>query len=229
MFVVVYNIYEKFDFGNSGKGGGKMSYFPLFIELKNKRCLVVGGGGIALHKAGVLKGFGAGVVVVASSILPELRGMEGIVCLERGFLPGDLDGRALVVAATDDSSLNHRISLLCQKRGIPVNAVDQPEDCSFIFPAYIKEGEVVAAFVSGGQSPVVTQYLKECMRPVLTELIGDLAEQLGSLREAVKQSVPGEGRKAVYQELLNWGLGKGRTLTEKEIRRIVGGAVEWKD
>ena len=65
MFVVVYNIYEKFDFGNSGKGGGKMSYFPLFIELKNKRCLVVGGGRIALHQAGVLKGFGAGVVVVA--------------------------------------------------------------------------------------------------------------------------------------------------------------------
>ncbi len=205
-----------------------MAYFPLFVELKGARCLVVGGGQIALHKAKVLHEFGAEVTAVAKEVLPELKEVC-VSCRKRGFLPEDLDGQALVVAATDDAGLNRRISILCRTRRIPVNAVDQIEDCSFIFPAYLKEEEVVAAFVSGGQSPVVTQYLKEQTRPVLTELVGRLASQLGSLRETVKRSVPERERKAVYRELLRLGLERERILTEEEIGQILGGRAKWKE
>lgn len=196
-------------------------YFPMFIEIKNKRCLVVGGGRIAFHKLKVLKDFGAQVMVVAPIIMPGIREMEDVICCERHFEKGDLKGQAMVIAATDDKELNHRISQICREEKIPVNAVDQPEDCSFIFPAYLKKGEVVAAFSSGGQSPVVTQYLKEQMRPVMTPLLGNLAECLGSLRERVRQINPVEARKKIYQEILQAGLEKGEVPSDEEIEEII--------
>ena len=145
-----------------------MSYFPMFIELNGRRCLVVGGGGIALHKIRVLKEFGADVLVVSPTVLPEILELKGVSYRRKSFDRSDLAGQELVVAATDDAEQNRRISELCREKHIPVNAVDQIKDCSFIFPAYLKEGEVVAAFSSGGQSPATAQYLKEAMRQVLT-------------------------------------------------------------
>lgn len=206
-----------------------MSYFPLFVELEGEHCLVVGGGRIALQKINALKEFGAQITAVSEAFLPELEAAEGVIRLKRSFLPEDVKGKRLVVTATDDALLNHRISLLCQKERILVNAVDQAKDCSFLFPAYIKEGEVVAAFSSGGRSPVVAQYLKEQTRPVLTKLIGELAAQLGSLREDVKRRVEKEERKAVYQKLLHKGLFEGRRLFEEEILQIMTGGTKWKE
>ena len=206
-----------------------MSYFPMFVELGGASCLVAGGGRVALRKVKVLQEFGARVTVVADRILPELKAADGVNCRERRFLPEDINGQKLVVAATDDPALNRRISLLCKEARIPVNAVDQAEDCSFIFPAYLKEQEVVAAFSSGGQSPVVAQYLKEQMRPVLTELLGELAMQLGRLRKQVKQSVPEQNRKEVYRAVLQRGLKQQALLSEEEIQTITGGETECRE
>lgn len=206
-----------------------MSYFPMFIELKGKSCLIVGGGQVAFHKMKVLRDFGARLTVVAAEISSEIKETKGVHCREKLFEPEDLKGQELVVAATDDKEQNHKISVLCQKEHIPVNAVDQMEDCSFIFPAYLKKGEVVAAFSSGGQSPVVAQYLKEQMRPILTELLGELAAQLGGLREQVKQIEPKGARKVVYQALLQQGLVQAALLSENEIEKIMGGETKWKE
>lgn len=200
-----------------------MSYFPMFVELGGVSCLVVGGGRVALHKVQVLKEFGARVTVVAERILPELKAQENVDCRERRFVPEDVKGRKLVVAATDDKALNRRISRLCKEAQIPVNAVDQIEDCSFIFPSYLKEKEVIAAFSSGGQSPAVTQYLKEQTRPVLTKLLGELAMQLGGLREQVKKRIPKQNRKAVYEAALQKGLEQQALLSEEEIQKMTGG------
>ena len=105
-----------------------MSYFPMFIELRDKKCLVVGGGRIALRKVEVLKDFGADVSVAAPVILQEISEMKGVSCRRKQFGQEDLEGQELVVAATDDKELNHRISRACRKKNIPVNAVDQMED-----------------------------------------------------------------------------------------------------
>lgn len=195
-----------------------MSYFPLFMELKDRDCLVVGGGRVAWHKVKVLMDFGARVSVVAPAILPEMGELGPVQQFQREFSDGDVKGRTLVVAATDDEGLNRRISGLCQEHGIPVNAVDQIQDCSFIFPAYVKQGEVVAAVSSGGQSPVMTQYLKAQIKPVMTEEIGELAACLGGIRDIVRSTVRTEkARKQLYEELLQLGLQKGANPGTEEI------------
>ncbi len=193
-----------------------MSYFPLFMELKDRDCLVVGGGRVAWRKVKVLMDFGARVSVVAPEIISEIGELGPDQLLEREFLDDDVWGRILVVAATDDETLNQRISRLCQARSIPVNVVDQIQDCSFIFPAYVKRGEVVAAFSSGGQSPVMTQYLKAQIKPVMTEELGELAACLGSLRDVVHSSVRQRQREnTCMRNFFNWGFRRERILRPK--------------
>lgn len=199
-----------------------MSYFPLFMELKDRDCLVVGGGRVAWRKVKVLMDFGARVSVVAPEVIPEIGELGPVQLLERDFLDDDVRGQTLVVAATDDETLNQRISRLCQARSIPVNVVDQIQDCSFIFPAYVKRGEVVAAFSSGGQSPVMTQYLKAHIKPVMTEELGELAACLGSIRDVVHSSVRTEtARKHLYEEILQLGLQKGENPETEEIWNVM--------
>ncbi len=112
----------------------------------------------------------------------------------------------------------------CKERGILVNAVDRIEDCSFIFPAYVKQKDVVAAFSSSGKSPVLTQYLKAQEYEILTGQIGCLNDLLGSLRSRVKQLLSTEEeRKCFYQELLELGLEKESLPTEREVEALLTG------
>lgn len=199
-----------------------MPYFPVFLKLEGKSCLVAGGGRVALRKVAALRAFGVAVVVVAPEILPEIMEMEGVSCLRRRFEEGDERGHALAVAATGDAAVNHRVSEACKKAGVLVNAADQIEDCEFLFPAYLKEGEVVAAFTSGGQAPVVAQYLKEQARPAVTPLLGEIASQLGSIRKmAGDYAGTEEGRARMYREILRLGMQTGDVPSREEIFRIM--------
>lgn len=199
-----------------------MAYFPMFVQLKNKKCLVIGGGRIALRKIEVLKDFEADVTVIAPEMIPQIRQIDKIRRIFRTFMEKDFKDVNLVVAATDDQKVNSEISQICRQQKIPVNAVDQKEDCSFIFPSYVKEGEVVAAFSSGGQSPVITQYLKKKIKPDLTEELGQIAQILGGLRTLAKSCIATEQqRKAFYRELLQIGLEDIDSLEEQRINEII--------
>ena len=180
-----------------------MAYFPMFVDIKKKKCLIVGGGTVALRKVQVLLDFGADVVVVAPEGIPKIKEYP-VTVYQRNFEKEDLQGCELVVAATDDAGLNHEIAEAAQKQKIPVNAVDQQEDCSFIFPSYVREQELVGAFSSGGNSPVLTQYLKKYMAQILTAELGEANAYLGSIRPVVKRELDTEAmRKKVYQQVLN--------------------------
>ena len=199
-----------------------MAYFPMFVQLKHKKCLVIGGGNVALRKIQVLKDFEADVTVIAPEMNSQIRQIPKICRIFRSFMEEDFEQADLVVAATDDKDVNHVISVICRQRKIPVNAVDQKEDCSFIFPSYVKEGEVVAAFSSGGQSPVITQYLKKEIKPVLTNKLGQIAQTLGTRRTMAKECIETEElRKAFYQELLRIGLEDTNYLDEDMINKVI--------
>lgn len=181
-----------------------MAYFPMFIELKNMPCLVIGGGAVAVRKVQVLKEFEAEVTVLSEQFVPALAERTDIVKLKKSFEKSDLNGFFLVVAATDDVILNQSVSKECKKRSIFVNVVDQQEDCDFIFPSYLKRGEVVAAFSSGGKSPALAKRLKQIMEENIPEETEDAAEFLGRLRERVKREIDNPlGRKQFYEKLLD--------------------------
>lgn len=191
-----------------------MAYFPMFVDMTERECLIVGGGNVAYRKVIVMLDFGAKVTVVAEDICEELGKLtieNQITFIKRRFERKDCDGMEMVIAATDDNALNHEIAEYCKANGIMVNAVDQKADCSFIFPSYIKEKNLVAAFSSGGNSPVLTQYLKGKEQEVLTPFLGELNEYMGQIREKViAQYDTQAGRKRVFKEILCAAIDNGR-------------------
>lgn len=197
-----------------------MAYFPMFVDMTERECLIVGGGNVAYRKVMVMLDFGAKVTVVAEDICEELRKLiagdrankeNRITIIKRKFEQKDCDGMEMVIAATDDNALNHEIAEYCKAKGIMVNAVDQKADCSFIFPSYIKEKNLVAAFSSGGNSPVLTQYLKGKEQEILTPFLGELNEYMGQIREKVIAEYHTEAeRKRVFKEILCAAIDNGR-------------------
>ena len=197
-----------------------MAYFPMFVDMTERECLIVGGGNVAYRKVMVMLDFGAKVTVVAEDICDELRKLtiddtankeNRITFIKRRFERKDCDGMEMVIAATDDNALNHEIAEYCKAKGIMVNAVDQKADCSFIFPSYIKEKNLVAAFSSAGNSPVLTQYLKGKEQEILTPFLGELNEYMGQIREKVIAEYDTEAeRKRVFKEILCAAIDNGR-------------------
>jgi uroporphyrin-III C-methyltransferase/precorrin-2 dehydrogenase/sirohydrochlorin ferrochelatase len=126
-----------------------MDYLPIFLDVRGRPCLVVGGGPVAARKLALLLRAGARGVVVAPHFTSELRAMAGAVELrERRFAEVDLDGMTLVIAATDDAQVNAQVAALAAARGLPVNVVDTPALCSFIMPAVVDRSPVIAAVSS---------------------------------------------------------------------------------
>lgn len=167
-----------------------MPYFPLFLDLTAAPVLVVGGGAVALRKASVLLDFGAEVHAVAPSFA------EGFDTLSvsrsvRGYHPSDLEGKRLVVAATDDPVLQREIAEDCKKRGIPVNVADQPDAGTFSFPAVLRDGDVVVGISTGGKSPMLAKLLREELADALPDSVGALNEEMARRREELQSEFPG--------------------------------------
>lgn len=203
-----------------------MAYFPMFIDLTNKKCLIVGGGNLALHKAEILLDFDASVYVVASEICDEIISLSEksdgkLTFIRKHYDNSDCVGMDLVVCATDDSETNRNAAKYCKNEGIPINVVDQKESCSFIFPSYIKEKNLVAAFSSGGNSPLITQILKEEGKRILTPKMGDINEILGEYRSYVKTLVADTQMQSriyrkIYDELIN-----NKTMSKERVQEII--------
>ena len=183
-----------------------MEFLPLFYQLHDKPCLIVGGGKVALRKARLLYGAGAKLTVVAPDVIGELRRQvadSGGEVLERAYRSTDLDNHFLVVAATDDESLNRRVSDDAHRLRIPVNVVDNPQLCSFIFPAIIDRSPIVVAVSSGGKSPVLARLLRSRIESLIPSAYGQLAAIVGSFRERVKQRFgDSEQRRHFWEDVL---------------------------
>ena len=166
-------------------------HFPLFLDLDGKACLVVGAGNVAARKAEALAAFGARVVQVA----PEVSG--------RGFADGDVEGMTLAVAATDDPEVNRRVAELCKAKGIPVNVVDDPSLCTFVFPAIARKGPMLVAVSSGGACPTAAQLLRDKAARLMTDEFVEAVERLGRDREKLKGECPDpQERRRQYEEAL---------------------------
>lgn len=181
-------------------------YFPIYVNLSDKHCLVVGDGTLAAGKAVQLLEAGATVTLLAEvlhSRLQEHPARGRVEWLQRPFRDADLDGVFLVFADTLDASLNRHIYDLANSQDKLVNVVDVPENANFIMPAIARSGPVQVAVSSSGASPILATRLRDKIRDYfLGDEVGRLAEYLGQWRTRVKLSLKSfEGRKLFWERV----------------------------
>ena len=193
-----------------------MDFLPIFVSVKGKLCLVVGGGDVAKRKAGVLLEAGAKVRVVAPEIDPELAKQKGVEPVVARFDVQHLGGVMLIIAATNDRAVNQKVSELAQARNIPVNVVDDPELCSFIMPAILDRSPLMVAFSSGGASPVLTRMMRGKLETVIPQNYSRLAAFAERFRELVKVRVINPAKRRIFWENVFEGVVAEKVLTGDE-------------
>lgn len=179
-----------------------MPFYPAFLDLKGKACLVVGGGRLAFHKTEALVRSGARVTVVAPRTHPSFGRLANVRIVRRAFRSTDLAARPwLVVACTDDETLHGRIAALCRQRRLWVNVVDRPPLCDFIVPSVVRRGPVTFAVSTGGLSPAVAKFLGARLGDRFGLEVGRLAAVLKGLRRELLR-VPIRERRRLLASLV---------------------------
>jgi siroheme synthase-like protein len=169
-----------------------MRYYPIYLDLKGRHALVVGGGAIAEGKALQLVEAGARVTVVSPELTEALRAAadrKEITYLNSSFIEENLNGVILVVSATDDRKVNEKVAKAAGERGLLCNVVDQPDLCNFITPALVTRGELQISVSTGGGSPTLTQRVKREVAALIGEEYGELLELAAEMRAEAKERI----------------------------------------
>lgn len=207
-----------------------MGYFPFFVELAGQEGLIAGGGVTALRKLRKLLPYGPRLTVAAPELHREIQNMSGVTLLRQPFEQELLKGKSFVIAATDNPALNHQISALCRQRNILVNAVDDKEACTFLFPALVKKGGLSIGISTGGASPSAAIYLKEQIEALVPDSIEELLEYLEAQRETARTFFTEEAcRGAFLKKLFLLCIQEKRTLNQEETKQLLRDcAGKWK-
>lgn len=198
-----------------------MSYFPMFVDLKEKHCLVIGGGTVACRKVRTLLLYEATITVIAPCFIKELEEMgeqhkitlikkeikEDTIVFEREHI-------ALVICATNQRNVNEAVALWCQKEHIQVNVVDNQELCTFFFPAVVKKGDVSIGITTSGVSPSGSSYLREQIEQLVDEQFLSFLEEMTEYREWLKVHVKQEEERR-KRLLLKWKEWKTKQITKQ--------------
>ena len=175
-------------------GNAMMSWYPIYIDLKDSHCLIAGGGEVAYRKATGLLACEARVTLIAPEIVPELEALaekEALLSLMyEEYSPRDLSGYQLVFAATDRHEVNAQVAADAVRAGVLVNVVDTPELCGFQAAAVVKRGPVQVAVHSGGVCPALSAALRAELDAALPEALDAYAEVLGEMRKRLQTICP---------------------------------------
>jgi len=166
-----------------------MNYYPIYLDITNRRCVVAGGGDVAERKVERLLECGARVIVIGKTLTPALKALKKagrIDHIEDDYDAACLHETFLVIGATDQDEVNARISADARERGIMVNIVDDPDRCDFILPSLFQRGDLSVAISTGGKSPALAKKLREDMEEYYGQEYLILLKILGVLREKVK-------------------------------------------
>jgi len=177
-----------------------MDFLPIFLNLKGKQCLVVGGGSVAVRKASMLLEAGATVRIVAPVLNASFELPPGSVYIAERFQTSHLDGVTLAIAATNDAAVNEQVSREAKQRNIPVNVVDNPDLCTFIMPAILDRSPLLVAFSTGGASPVFARLLRGQLEALIPQAYGQLAAFAERFRNTVKQRIATPSQRRLFWE-----------------------------
>lgn len=199
-----------------------MGYFPFFIDIENKKCVIVGGGKVALRKLEKLLPFNPKITVIAPEICDEIKENNKVNILQRNFEDSDIENAFMVISATDDNSLNAHIFELCQKNNILINTVDNKEKCGFIFPALVKKENLTVGISTSGKSPLYAKFLRKKIESSIDEKCDETIDILNKYRNLIKSEINSEeNRKKAFGRILALCLENGNNIDEKEIKNIV--------
>ena len=210
-------------------------YYPILLNIQDKKCLVVGGGNVAWRKVCSLKEAGARVTVVSPEFCPEMEREAEIERIQQRYEEGFLNGAWVVVASADDEEVNKKIYYDAAKRGILVNVVDRPEFCSFIVPATISRGDLSISISTGGASPALARNIRESLEKQFGDEYGEFAKLLSETRRKILSEVSDESiRRDILQriaglDMLDVVKEKGISEAKKKILEIISEKIHRKD
>jgi precorrin-2 dehydrogenase/sirohydrochlorin ferrochelatase len=187
-----------------------MRYYPIYLDVQNRHCLVVGGGSVGARKISTLLDCGASVTVVSPRIsakLNELAKKTTLIIKKRPFQFSDLKDKFLVIGATDNQELNQQIHAEAERLGILCNIADRPEACNFILPSIVKKGDLVIAISTSGSSPAFAKKLRKDFEKQFGNEYAAFLELMGAIRKKLlaKNHKP-EVHKPLFEQLINRGL-----------------------
>ena len=184
-----------------------MKYYPINLNIHNRDCLVVGGGGVGTRKVITLLDCGARVTVVSPDPTPRLKKLaaEGSIQLkERSYRSDDVDQVFLVIGATDDENLNRQISKDAERVKILCNIADRPDVCNFILPAIVRRGDLAITISTSGKSPALAKRLRLDLQTQFGEQYADLLRLMGAIRDKLlRQAHEPEAHKALFNQLID--------------------------
>lgn len=183
-----------------------MRYYPVYLDLHERPCVVVGGGQVAERKVTTLMQAEAQVTVVSPSLTPVLQSLSSagtITHKAKTFETNDIKGAGLVIAATDSEDLNSRIGRLCKDAGILVNVVSPPDESSFIVPSVVSRGDLLIAVSTAGSSPSLSRKIRQELEAAYGSEYEIFLKKMAWARKRLLEKVPHEAlRRAVFQKLV---------------------------
>jgi precorrin-2 dehydrogenase / sirohydrochlorin ferrochelatase len=168
-----------------------MAYYPIFLSLSGRRCVVVGGGPVAERKIEGLLEAGASVTVVSPALTTKLKTLvkeKKVRHFMRDYRKGDLSGYRLALVATDDGQVNRAVYEEAQELDVFINSADDPAHCDFILPSVLRRGELQVAVASGGSSPALSRMIREELEKYFTEDYAALSELVAEVRRELKEN-----------------------------------------
>lgn len=203
-----------------------MKYYPINLDIQNRRCLVVGAGLVGTRKAITLLNCGARVTVVSPDPTPQLKKLaaKGSIQLkERSYRSDDVDKMFLVIGATDDENLNRQISKDAERVNILCNIADRPEVCNFILPAIVSRGDLAITVSTSGKSPALAKRLRLDLEKKFGEEYADFLRLMGAIRDKLlSQAHEPEAHKALFNRLIDNDLiGLIKAKKTKEINALL--------
>ena len=172
---------------------------PIFMKIEENNCIVVGGGNIALQKIEQLICSRAKVTVIAPEISKSIKALP-VNSINRKYQTRDIEKSHLIIAATNDNKVNHKIYSDANKRGIPVNVVDQPDLCSFYMGSVYQDGDLKVAISTNGKCPSFGKYLRDHISNFSKGMWGKVLHQLALKREKIINSIPSFSQKQQIME-----------------------------
>jgi precorrin-2 dehydrogenase/sirohydrochlorin ferrochelatase len=190
-----------------------MQYYPIFLDIKGRNCLVVGGGDVGTRKVEMLLECGGSVTVVSMDTTERLKRLaqaRRITLVTRAYRSSDLDNRFLIIGATNDEQLNQQLSMDAEKHNQLCNIADRPAACNFILPAIVEQGDLVLAISTSGKSPAFAKKLRKDLEKqfgkayaIFLNLMGAIRDRLLLEKHAPEQHKP-LFQKIIHSDIISW-------------------------